>query len=392
MIFMGADSISGNQPLDEAVVNDLKEIDYAVCGPGLDVFVEVRRGKPPAQRYRFGFDETKKQRIRTVEDAPEVDRGLELPTFIRDSIRVVKHQRSDHSLLVLWGHAYDFAFGRSRTRSGIVDALDFHELSTILRHLQETLRLEMANGDDSLPTLDIIGFDACEVATVEMACQLHPFAKYLLGSQVGIPIPGWPYDRILSRLVNPQGDRVMAPAEFGAYAVRRFCESYDASDATSLTMIDLSRAPELKAHCELLALTLMSVIADARIRDAVIELFYRSQTADDRQFVDVADLCLNFVRELPDAFVVEAARALGDLLAAPHPPLVGESEKGTGRPLIVEHGRNAGELARLHGLSLYAPHVAPNHQSDVAQYLYEQFAFAQETRWSTLVRLLEQLS
>ena len=58
-----------------------------------------------------------------------------------------------------------------------------------------------------------------------MACQLQPFAKYLLGSEIGIPIPGWPYDRILDRLRNPKG-RLMAPPEFGSYVVRRFCESY----------------------------------------------------------------------------------------------------------------------------------------------------------------------
>ena len=33
--------------------------------------------------------------------------------------------------------------------------------------------------------LDILAFDACDLATVEMACQLEPFAKYLLGSQIG---------------------------------------------------------------------------------------------------------------------------------------------------------------------------------------------------------------
>ena len=80
-----------------------------------------------------------------------------------------------------------------------------------------------------LPTLDILGFDACDLSTVEMACQLQPFANYLLGSQIGIPIPGWPYDRILDRLQNPMGS--MRPSEFGSYIVRRFCESYAASGA-----------------------------------------------------------------------------------------------------------------------------------------------------------------
>ena len=47
-----------------------------------------------------------------------------------------------------------------------------------------------------------VAFDACDLATVEMACQLKPFAKYLLGSQIGIPLPGWPYDRVLAHVAE----------------------------------------------------------------------------------------------------------------------------------------------------------------------------------------------
>jgi hypothetical protein len=394
MIFMGADSVEGNLPLDKAVEHDLAEIERVAGSPTLDVFVEVHNGDEKPYRQRFGFDTKNNEKTKSPRTpAPDAAAGLALPAFIRESILASEHRPEDHSLLVLWGHAYNFAFGRSRTRSGVVDALDFHELSTILRHLQEGLRAPMgAEGGADALTLDIVGFDACEVATVEMAYQLQPFAKYLLGSQVGIPIPGWPYDRILDRLAEPEG-RLMVPAEFGSYAVRRFCESYEASDPTSLTMIDLSRVPELKSHAELLALTLVSAIGDPDTRDRVVELFYRSQTAEGRTFVDVADLCLSLMRESGDTYVSEAARALGDFLVGPRPlRLIGRSETGEGRPLIIEHGRNAGELARLHGISLYAPHVAPDDDAVETQFLYDSFAFAQETRWSMLVRLLAQVA
>jgi hypothetical protein len=55
---------------------------------------------------------------------------------------------------------------------------------------------------------------------------------------------------------------------------------------------------------------------------------------------------------------------------------------------VVEHGRNAGEAARLNGISLYAPHVTPG--SDVAAHekLYHKFVFAQNTAWSRLVHTL----
>ena len=121
-------------------------------------------------------------------------------------------------------------------------------------------------------------------------------------------------------------------------------------------------------------------------------MFDGSQTAEDRPFVDVAELCLNLMRGSGDTLVAEAARTLGDLLAGAHPPLVGLSEEGLGRPFVVEHGRNAGELARLNGISLYAPHVAPGTDFDALRTLYNRFAFAQNTRWSRLVHTLAQLS
>ncbi len=156
----------------------------------------------------------------------------------------------------------------------------------------------------------------------------------------------------------------MAPVEFGAYVVRRFCESYPASSPVSLTMLDLEQAPRLRDHAEMLALTLASAIGTPAGCNRILDMFDWSQTAEDRPFVDVAELCLNLMRGSGDTLVAEAARALGDLLAGAHPLLVGKSEEGLGRPFVVEHGRNAGELARLNGISLYAPHVAPGTDFD----------------------------
>ncbi len=58
----------------------------------------------------------------------------------------------------------------------------------------------------------------------------------------------------------------------------------------------------------------------------------------------------------------------------------------------MDHGRNAGELARLNGISLYAPHVAFGNDVDAVRSLYDKFVFAQETVWSGLVHALAKLS
>jgi Clostripain family len=399
MVFMGVETFDGSDPLDEAAEADLQEIssvftvkadqrDVGKAGP-LNVYVQVQHSATVARRYHFGFDPQDRKTTATEEQAPKEEPEPALIGFIEHSIRESGHQPDDHSMLVLWGHAYDFAFGRSRTRTGVVDAIDFVELRDMLLQLQARFSRWYQSAEP--PTLDIIGFDACDAATVEMACQLQPFAKYLLGSEIGIPIPGWPYDRILDRLRYPK-DAPMTPPEFGSYVVRRFCESYPASSPVSLTFIGLAQANELRYRAELLALALLAAIGDSDRRHRIMELFTLSQTGEDRPYVDVADLCLNLVRYGGDPLIAEMARTLGDLLLTPRFSLVGRSATGEGRPLIMDHGRNAGELARLNGISLYAPHVAFGTDFDAVRGLYDGFVFAKETKWSRLVHTLAKLS
>jgi hypothetical protein len=391
MVFMGADTIEGNAPLLDPAEADLLEMRFVGSGDALNIFVQVH-GKGPVPR-RGRITEGMPEGIDALDYVPEGERntarGMALESFIRWSLMTAGHNPMNpnhYSLLVLWGHAYDFAIDRAKTPEGTIDPLSFAELTGVLKHLQAQFG---AAGDAKL---DILGFDACDLSIVEMAYQLQPFAKYLLSSQIGIPIPGWPYDRILDRLRNPIG-RLMVPAEFGSYVVRRFCESYVAAARTvSLTLLDLDRAHELAAGAEALALTLASAIDDLDTRDRIAYLFSQSQTAAGKPYVDVADLCLNLVRKSGDVLIIEAARALGDFLISPQFPLVGRSAEGAGRPFVVEHGRNAGQTARLNGISIYAPHVAPDYDFDAVRHLYQNFAFAQETYWSRLVHSLARLS
>ena len=377
MVFMGADTIEGNAPMHDAADADLREMASVGSGDALNIFAQVHT-KGATRRSHVG--------VTKLTDVAE-DEALE--GFIRWALGASGHDPNNpnhYSMLVLWGHAYDFAIGHARTKDGTIDALDFAELSLILK------RLQAGFGAGGKAKLDILGFDACDLATVEMACQLQPFASYLLGSQIGIPIPGWPYDRILDRLRNPLR-RLMGPAEFGSYVVRRYCESYRATRTVSLTLLHLDRADELMAHSEVLALTLTKAITEnTESRARIAELFAQSQTSFDKPYVDVADLCLNLVRYSGDPFVTEAARALGDFLISPQSRVVGGSASGLGRPFVVDHGRNAGQTARLNGVSVYAPHVAPINDFAAVRHLYESFVFARATHWSGLVHRLATLS
>lgn len=398
MVFMGADTVAGNAPMLDAAVADLAEMATVGSGGPLNVFAQVhtrtdvRRGHIRQGMFRDILEKGLKALDPVSPGQAIPANGQALGWFLKWALAEAGHRPDDPShcsMLVMWGHAYDFAIGEAPTRAGTVDALDFVELTGVLRHLQS--ELQNSYKAHTPPKFDIVAFDACDVATVELACELEPFARYLLGSQVGVPIPGWPYHRVLERLRLPLG-RLMAPTELGSWIVNRFCEAYTPAGAVSLSMLDLNRAPELFARTQILAQVLVAALAsDPSSRDLLSQMFVRSVTEEFKPYVDVADLCLNLAREHGDPRVVAAASALGDLLIAPPLGANASSSMGTGLPLVTTFGRNAGETAKLNGISLYAPHVAFDHDFMLVRHLYERFEFVRATSWSPLVHALAQM-
>jgi hypothetical protein len=387
MVFMGADSLPGDADLSKEAADDIKEMQAVGSTESLNIFVQVHN-KGSVERRHIGKGDPQD----VTQSARGATNGRALIDFLAWALNEADHVKEDRSMLVLWGHAYRFGIGPQTTPHG-VDALDFAELANVLRDFQARIKLQHPKhyGLDEMPKLDIVAFDACDLASIEMAYQLYPYADYLLASQIGIPLPGWPYDRVLDRLKNPKG-RVMGPAELGCYIARRYCSRYAADDRmVALSMLDLRRASQLFDLTETLARRLaIAVDANADELSRVSDLFVRARMPDDRPFVDVAELCMYLMQYSNDAHVRSAAKALGDLLISPNPEEdgPGQSAIGVGRPFVVENSRNSAETAALNGVSLYAPHVSDSHDFKGASHFYEKFVFAKQTLWNGLVHAL----
>jgi hypothetical protein len=392
MVFMAAETVEGSTPLHAAAAADLKEMREVQSDPGFNLFAQLHgRGIP--RRFHIGVKPNRGVEVPPVE-RDQAD-GLALRYFVNYALDTARHRGDDFSLLVLWGHAYDFAFGRSRGPDGSVEKLKISNLAKLLASLQQQARQDFAKnypGEKvpAAPKLDILAFDACDLSTVEIACQLQPFASYLLGSEIGIPIPGWPYDKALERLRTPAPGTPMVPTDAGNWIVQRYCESYTpANRVVSLTLLDLERTRELLSFGDVLAQALLEAInRNSATRRLIGSIFVDSRTSDGRPFVDIADLCLNLMRRSGDPMVMAAAEKLGDFLISPGPQVMAGRNAGPGKPFIVAHGRNAAETARLNGLSIYAPHVAPMHDAIAVRAAYEELDFARLTKWSELVHTL----
>jgi hypothetical protein len=399
MVFMGAGSIDGDAPLKQyadADVAEMREVRSDGAGGALNIFVQIH-GLGPATREWVGIGKPEP----VPDDNASVQDGTALLGFIEWSMEKSKNSLDDYCLLVLWGHAYRFAIGRQETPSG-VDAVDFGELGTALVDFQD--RMREIYGDPH-PRLDVVGFDACDIATLEMANQLERFADYMIGSQIGIPLPGWPYKTLLERLKTPRGPYPMTPADFGSFAVREFCTNYGELGAdrkprpVSLTLLDLRLAAEAFDAAEMLARALAQAAADdLQELEIIQEQFVAAQTIDGKPFIDVADFCLNLSRWSGSSEVQDAAAQLGDILIRPGKDGIaqkrdarrkepaGQEPRGS---FIVEHARNSHETAKLQGVSLYAPHILGDaFDWRTTRFWYNKFDLKGETYWSRLVHVL----
>ncbi len=90
---------------------------------------------------------------------------------------------------------------------------------------------------------EVIGFDACLMATLETAAILEPYANYLIASEETEPDSGWDYERILTHLGDGEAYNGKS---FGELVVSGF---FDASidqnqdGLLTLSVIDLKFIP-----------------------------------------------------------------------------------------------------------------------------------------------------
>ena len=119
-------------------------------------------------------------------------------------------------LLVLWGHAYGLGFGRDHK-----DSLTLRELSKALKPFRR---------------LDLLGANACAMSYAEAAFELQESAKYLVASQITMPMAGWPYEEILKEITRKPD---ITGENLGRAVIRHFMKSLEGKHV-SLTLLDLA--------------------------------------------------------------------------------------------------------------------------------------------------------
>lgn len=146
-----------------------------------------------------------------------------LSDFIRFS---AESYPADRYELILWDHG-----------GGTMTGFGYDELYEDTSLTLSSLSTALYNGGVQF---DFIGFDACLMATAEVAYALDPYADYLIASEESEPGEGWAYKNWLTMLAE---DPAVPTAELGKKLADDFLEAYIFADMPTLSVLDLRYVP-----------------------------------------------------------------------------------------------------------------------------------------------------
>ena len=204
MVYMAADN-----NLEPAALQDINEMETVGSSADVNIVVEVDTMTLPVA----GSVSTKRLRVQQDADPANVtspalqDLG-ETNTATRVGITAfvawaVANFPADRYVLILWDHGGGWDGYATDETSG-ASLLTTEDLSQTLQDIQT---------QTGIRRLDMLGFDACLMATLEVAHELAPFARYFVASEELVPGQGLPYGDILGPLV---ADPNMSMRDFAA--------------------------------------------------------------------------------------------------------------------------------------------------------------------------------
>jgi hypothetical protein len=264
----------------------------------------------------------------------------------------VSNYPAQHYALVLWSHGAAWQ-GLANDQTSGSDSLTLPELGTALA---------TARTQTGVAKLDLIGFDACLMAQLDVFQTIAPYAQVAVASAELEPTLGWAWDAWLGALTaNPSQDaRTIA-----GVIVDSYISSYQSTEDITLAAFDLAQIDQISAGLDRLAGALLTgtpgdgaTIAHARTAVDV----YAPNTTEQFNAVDLGHLSQLLASHGATVEVVKAAATMAN---------------------AIQHARLAYGAGSSHrdgsGVSIYFPATA-------AEYLRAYEHDSPLTRWATFLK------
>ncbi len=177
---------------------------------------------------------------------------------------------ADKTMLIFWGHgaATD---GVCLDENNNNDSITLAEMKGAIDHVFGENREE--------PVFDMVGFDACLMASVDVASVCSEFASYMAASEDSEPGDGWAYHSILSQIAA-------TPSVTMEQLGKLLCSSYlfnnavyNLDDTSTFSYVDLEKAEDLiAAYDELGKAILERYREDPSLKEEILHIAADAET------------------------------------------------------------------------------------------------------------------
>lgn len=203
--------------------------------------------------------------------------------------------------------------------------------------------------------LELIAFDACLMSTFEVAYQLRHVARWMVGSQSNIPVPGC----LFSSTFTLMRDETVATPDI-AKAVVENITPVEFDQYSAMSALDLDKADNLAETISVLADALTRMLRnDKDAFDAITTAHLSALAFLDSETIDLFDFCEKLLETVKNEDVREAAT---DVQEAVEQFVLHWNPRGA----VVEGAR---------GISILLP------RSQEIPETYRRLDFACETSW-----------
>lgn len=223
-----------------------------------------------------------------------------------------KHFPAKHFVLVLWDHGSGSLNRYSKIgmpwwhhslkqRAICYDDTTGNYLKDYaLRNALQKAVSELRDGKK----IDLLAFDACLMADIEVAYTIKDYVDWSVGSQETIPGTGYGYDKILRAITS----EIDTPEELAHVMVEAYHDEYiNDEDAFTFSAFDLKQVDPLVVAINNIAMQLQILLSsfDAKKQNAVLKAIKRASSPrycmhfDSQYYLDLAHVLTNLLTQVP---------------------------------------------------------------------------------------------
>jgi hypothetical protein len=344
--------ISGDNDLEGYVVPDLEE-ELAAIGSSADVQVIALVDRGPGYDTSYGdWQTTKLFRVTkgmTASSANALadwgERNMANKQTLIEFVTWTKgNYPADHYALYLWGHGWNWHPGYVMRDDTNNDTLDMEELKSAL---------------PSIGFIDMVGFDGCNMASIEVQLLWHGYATALAHSQEYVYWEGVQYDLVLAELAARPG----MTADQLAIATS---QSATEDKTWSAVAVD-DRLDTLLTAVDQWSVALTNGLSQNRRKYDQAFNATRTfwQAAMDK---DLYDMAYEMNRLVTDPTIKSKSQAVMNAVDA-----------------VVLHERHVNAYADANGITIY--HISKAAHKDADYTFYRTLDFAAQTGWDEFLEV-----